>query len=300
MFEKSMIGRDFEYWQYSNLLDISLTEYFVLLELYGNSSPTPRKLIMDLLIKKFNDPNTIHPSSYYKRLERLEKKGLVTYVDTSSRRNQTIAITDFGRKFLRQMFVFSILSLVDLDSTTPELIPLVMKRLKKHHFNKLLVINMEVGITPNSINLLTNLSEQTFLLTTEWEYDLYIKGGLDKSIARTDLLDGRIREANDTYDGVIIIGYDCDFGSFEKQFDDLFHEGLRVLQEGAPFLVVTNQEIEDSENIVMSTIKNVLLKSYAIGNETPQSVEEKLESYKLKDIGSITHLGVIVAWGYKP
>ena len=298
---KDIVRRDFQYREYVGLLDISLTEYFVLLELAKEKEPVPRKLVMDILNKKFYDPKAIHPSSYYKRLDRLEKKGLIRYVDTSSPRNQTIEITPFGEKFLTDMFFFSLLGLINFDEITPQLMQAIIPRLERSHFGQILVVNMEIGITSKTINMISSLADQTFLLADPYDFELSIKSGLSPNILRSDFLDGHIREANDVFDAVVVIGYDSNFGMYYEQDTKMvLNEAIRVLAKGGVFLVVTNEAIPDIDNIVIQAIRKSIEHTNAMGNETIENVMKNLKSYQLERIDAISHGGIIVAWGYKP
>ena len=292
--------RDADYRVYSDILDISMTEYFVLLELSKRKEATPRKFLLDLLNKRFNDPKAIHPSSYYKRLERLEKKGLIKYVDTKSVRNQTIMITDFGYKCINDMLVFSLLSLIDIDSIAPEIISMILPKLRSTDLKRTLIINMDVIITSQTLNLISDLSEQTFLLATQMDYELSRKSGLSEDILQSDYLSGHIREANEVFDAVIILGYGCSTGSaFDIHSEVVIEEARRVLGSGGLFMILGVESMENSNNMIAQIVKRSIENTLALGHDTLESFFTSLRKFGLKDIDGMSISGTLAAWGYK-
>ena len=273
-------------------LDLSLREIIILFfimrfpgEVQRNSL---REEVNNYLRKGFS------PSSFYNILDKLEKKKLIIVEG-----GKIVRATKKADEVILELNRMTLIGQIDFKNMTENIVPLVLQKVGVRKFTKTLVINLEIMMNVTVLNILNNeIAENMFILSTTPEFKRYQSRGLSESIKQSSLIDNKIREANDFFDSILILGYKCFIDYPEKMKLLLQNELKRVLRkDGLIFLVSDTHPQIKEEHFLFDMINNILNAPDFISLVKKDELLQDIESLGFSNPDKIEYKGMIVGWG---
>ena len=291
-------------------LDLSLREILLLFfimrypgEIQRNAL---REEVNDYLKKDFS------PSSFYNILEKLEKKGLIVIKD-----GKIINVTEEAKTIIFELNRLTLICQIDFRSITEGIVPLILKKLStsvtpaiqqkfsqgnEKVFSETLILNLEIMMDVNVLNVLKeNITEKMFILSTENEYKRYQARGLEEGIHQSALFDNKIREANEFFDSIIVIGYSS-LSKYPEKMKLLLKEELkRVLKKGGLLFLVSDMhpQIKDDQHFLTKMINKLINQTDFLAIINKEDLFDDLQELGFKHYDALDHNGMIVGWGVK-
>ena len=276
------------------VLDLSVTELLVLQFLMRHQVPIVRIVLLETLNSVFTHGKKIPPSSFYHKLDKLIKRGFVKKFE-----DQKIQVTEMGRMIIYEMHRITALASVDALSITQEMTPKFLEESGLGVVPSLLIVNLEEGFDVRMIDHLSNYGDESYIVANDEVYRSYKARDMDKRIKQTKHLGAKIREANDFFDGVIILGYDCNILIEERPTREWLAEAMRVIKPGAFIVVSSVDEIPETDHFIADALIKNINESKLLHKVGPDELVEELKSVGLEAPKVFTHKGLVLGWGTK-
>ncbi len=290
-------------------LDLSLREILLLFFIMR----FPGQIQRNSLREEMNDylKKDFSPSSFYNILEKLEKKGLIIVKD-----GKIAQVTDLAKELIFELNRLTLICQIDFRSLTEGIIPLVLQKLTrstvpeikrrmeysksgKKLFPQTLVLNLEIMMNVNLLNAIKEtITDRLFVLSTVTEFKRYQSRGLIENIQKSNMIENRIREPNEFFDAVIIIGY-TRLSNYPNKTQQLLTEELkRVVKKGGILFLVSDIHPQIKSEHFISEVINKLLKEadfLAIINKEDMLKDIAQLGFTTQD--AIEYKGMIIGWG---
>lgn len=290
-------------------LDLSLREILVLFfimrypgEIQRNAL---REEVNDYLKKDFS------PSSFYNILDKLEKKDLIIIKE-----GKIAQVTDRAKSIIFELNRITLICQIDFRSMTERLIPQIIHKLEisplpaiknrmvnissgKKIFASALVINLEIMMDVNVLNVIQeNITDNLFVLSTSIEFKRFQSRGLQENIQQSNIIGNKIREVNEFFDAVIVIGYMHLDKYPEKTKDLLLNDLKRVLKkQGLLFLVSDTHPQIKGEHFLSNMLNKLILETDFLAIIDKEELMKDIVELGFKNQDAIEYNGMIVGWG---
>ncbi len=281
------------------VLDLTVTEMLILQYLQKYTGPTVRIALLETINAILSGEKKIPSSSFYNKLDKLRKRGLIEYVeDKEGKSDKMIQATELASDAMDIIKELSFYGSVNIYQLNTEYIPKFLEYIGLDHVDNVILINLEEGIDIRTIKLIDNFTDKTFLVCDDETYERYIHRGIMSNIIQSKVIDGRIREPDNFFDGCLIVGYEI------RKHDKIpaknwLIEGLRVIKPGGLFMVATVEAIPKIDHFLIQNILSDLAHKSLITQITKEKLKEDIEGVGVKDLQIFTYSGVILALGRK-
>lgn len=293
-------------------LDLSLREILVLFFIMRY----PGKLQISSLREEVNDylQKDFSTSSFYNIIEKLsEKKNLIVINDDG----KIADVTENAKKIIEELNRLTLICQVDFRGMTENLIPEILDKLGdiqlpegqkvsdlrttgQKLFTNTLVLNLEIMMDVSVLNtIMDKITDHLFILSTPNEFKRYQARGLSPAIEQSQIIQSNIREANDFFDAIIIIGFNC-LSAYPKKMNKFLNSELkRVLKKGGMLFLVSDTHFNIKEkHFLVDLLNKIMIKSDFLAVTEKTSLYEDIEELGFKNPDAIEHNGMIVGWGY--
>ncbi|MDH5644729.1 MAG: hypothetical protein OEZ01_01910 [Candidatus Heimdallarchaeota archaeon] len=287
----------------SEILDISVTEMLILQNLIRY--PTSNVLRINLLENlntmighKSNSGKKIPASSFYHKLDRLEKRGLISY-DNVDGKVQSIQATDLGSQVMGEIKKISLFTLTDIYDSVQEMIPeFLMNTGITPNFEDILIINLEEYIDTRIIELISTYSKNSYILADDEMYEMYVRKGINPKIMQTKFKNGLIREADGFFDGAILVGYDCLDKQYVGFMRDWLKDTTRVVKKGGIILVTSIEDFPKVDHFVIQSMIEDLEVSDIVTHTGEESLLNELQIAGIKESKIFKIKGMLFGYGF--
>ena len=291
-------------------LDLSLREILVLFFIMRY----PGRMQKNSLREEVNDylKKDFSTSSFYNMMDKLETKGLIVITD-----GKIANVTENAKKIIEELNRLTLICQIDFRGMTQDLIPQIINKLGNFQppnkqrvselvtegqkvFSNTLAINLEIMMDVSVLNtIMEGVTDQLFILSTPNEFKRYQARGLSKNIQQSQIIDSTIREGNEFFDAVIIIGYTC-LDNYPKKMETLLKkELLRVVKKGGVLFLVSDTHFNiKGHHFLAELLNKIMTKSDFLAITEKKSLYEDIIELGFKNPDAIEHNGMIVGWGF--
>lgn len=286
-----------------DILEISISDTLILQNLLIN--PDIKRITLHDNINSYfgdlqEDKDLIPTSSFYQKMDRLEKKGLIITAKTDNGKVSTIRATPLAQNLLDFVLKLNVFGSMNFISKLQELIPNILQSTGPEKMNKLLIIiSFPEAIDHKMINFLSDNAVNTFILADDITYQRYISRGLNIEVKQTNIIDGTIRDADNFYDAVIVVGYKPDYNLYGNLSLEWLKEGYRVLGEGGRFFVTALDLWPKIDHLVLGEFLNKLNDNKFMAVISGKNLIKDIEYSGLENPELIEQNGILIAWGEK-
>ena len=273
-------------------LDLSLREILILFFIMRFPSEVQKNSLREEVNNNLR--KGFSPSSFYNILDKLEKKKLIVV----NKEGKIVKVTTKADEVIFELSRMTLIGMIDFKNMTEGVIPRVLQKVGVTHFTKTLVINLEIMMNVSVLNMIHEITDNMFILSTPQEFKRYQLRGLEGSIRQSSIIDNRIREANDFFDSILIIGYQCYIDYSEKLKLLLQNELKRVLNKnGLIFLVSDTHPQIKEEHFLFDMINKIIGTTDFISIVKKDELLQDIESLGFSNPDAIEYKGMIVGWG---
>jgi DNA-binding PadR family transcriptional regulator len=287
------------------LLDLSLTEILILQILKYNS-----KVQRSLLLENINafigggrsEFTSIAASSFYHRLDRLEKKKLISLTGTG--KNKKTSITQLGILVLQEIRKLTLLGSIDYLKEVNKLTEEFLQILKPVKLEKILIISMEEAIDPRVFNQLLQFAETletdtVYILSDDENYERLRQRGLDSNIKQTEIDHGKIRDFDGKYNAILIVGYDGVTKYYNTSPVQIIEESIRILKTDGYVLVNTIEDMPTPDHLVLKLLMEEARECQYVKMISEEQITETLQKQNIKNIQHFKSQGIMITYGQK-
>lgn len=290
-------------------IDLSLREILVLFFIMRY----PGKMLRNSLREEVNDylKKDFNPSSFYNILEKLEKKDLIIVED-----GKIVQVTQKASDIISELNRLTLICQIDFRGMTENIIPLILERInsspltkqKIQNFNpqgnkifsRTLVINLEIMMDISVLNTIhEQITENLYILSTANEFKRYQARGLSEDIQQSQIIGTKIRETNEFFDSVIIIGYTCLSKYPEKMGILLKNDLKKVMKKGSILFLVSDTHFRvKGEHFLVDLINKIMVESDFLAVTEKEELFTDIQELGFKNHDALELNGMIVGWGY--
>ena len=142
------------------------------------------------------------------------------------------------------------------------------------------------------IKAIAKISRDTFLLSAEMLYDFYQDQGIN-NLHRSQVLSGRIREAGDNFDLIILPLYDNNIQFQDMKYLDILRDTQRLLTDNGVMLIIHLNKIKsDDNNYFLSHFVSSLNKTKFYSPFDEEDIIKDINSLGLEKQNSVYKNGV--------
>ncbi len=290
------IGYDLE-----SLFELNLKDLLILQQLSKYTGPTLRFTILEDINAQLPESKQFTSTKFYYALDRLEKLGYITSEEGDKKRTMMIEKTLLVDLGLDSLFKSLISAKFDFLSLFKELIPRIAEQFELNFpLKKLLVVipEYEKVIDTRKIELLSNLTEDLFVMTSDELYQHYMKKNRVKKIRQTTIIENQIREPNDFFDLCIYLSFDYEFNyKSDEEGLQLIKELMRITKVNGLLLLTGFLDYQRSSHFVLESIYNQV-DMLPIFNPENTKVMNELIKTNMSDYpqGDIKRKGLLINW----
>lgn len=287
-------------------LDLSLREILILFFIMRY----PGEMLRNSLREEVNDylKKDFSASSFYNILEKLQGRGLITIKD-----GKIDGKTDKAENIIRELNRLTLICQIPFRNMTDNIIERIKVKLSNLEvfasqitssnqklLKKTLVINLEILMDITVLNtILDTVTEQLFILSTPNEFKRYQARGLSSEIQQSQIIESNIREANEFFDSVIIIGFTSLSKYPEKMKNLLKNELKRVMQGGGMIFIVSDTDFQiHGHHFLGDVLNNIMSKSDFLAITEKSHLFNDIEEMGFKNPDAEELNGMIVGWGF--
>ena len=258
----------------SNVADLSFVQIFILYVLVTFSMRSVRFSLLNQINDIYFQEKPLSPSSFYHSLQKLEKKGFVSFQgDEKSGKAKSVQATPLGKVVLQKISQLMIYSGLDMEKIINEFIPNIANKTKLPPVRSLLLIPFDELFHMELIDLHDKIliAEETNILTDDSSFERYLERGIT-NIHQTKFhqTSQMIREPDDIFDMAFLVRYRRTnklFGISEKK---LLQEVVRVVKPNGQLIIFTLDNISQTNHIILDSIGEMVKSSpffFAISEE---------------------------------
>jgi hypothetical protein len=310
------------YYQYalyhtiSDFADLSITEIIILQFLARYSEPVVRHVLFTE-VKQFiefreqkspvklednhhshkfqefiNVPKKLSTGKFYYSLDKLEKRGLLTYNGTTGK--VSINPTDYT-KFIPKLLLKFLINNNVMESTEyrENFFKKFLDKVENQTFNRVLCIWLSEYVPLSILNQISSFSNEIYILSKN-EIN-HSKPVINKGKFRySEIVGGLFREREDFFDATFIPVYKKTPKFYGMTRNKLLQEVMRVTKPNGYIILITVADFEMTDNIFI----NELIKLYkaALINRiyTYDDLYKEMNNNRLKNIDIFEHQGFLI------
>lgn len=283
------------------ILDLSVVDIIILQHLVKMSEPIIRIDLLEQINNMLNDRSKIAASSFYRKLDKLEEKLMITYVESAEserKRNNAIIATENAIRALRTINQISFFGSINYANIVKRIVADFIKTATITHADNLLLINTEFMIDSEVLQTIGEYVDQTYLIADDDFINRYNAFEDASPIIRTNIFNGAIREPDDFFDVVVIVGYEQAKTSKDAPVTAWLDEAIRVTKRGGILLLTTIAEIPETDHFIVELLKENAQNSLYLHYSTKERIMTDL-SGKLSGTTILQSNGMILGYGYK-
>jgi hypothetical protein len=288
-----------------NVLDLSLTDIYIMQNLILLPGPIPRTLFLEYVNSCCTDQGVkeIPTSSFYHRLEKLHQRGFITIIGKG--KAQKIQENDLTREVLRSVnnLAMSGLYQTDLNNQSQETTPQLIAKLNlTKQFESALMVNAQDMMNVPTFSMIGDLTKKLYILANDDYFERFQKLseiGFPSEISQTRYVEGKIREADDFFETTLIINYNKTENYLEYPLSYWLQEAYRVTKPGGLMVVHAISELPESNHVLLNCILKDVKQSFITKVINEDQLVSDLSQTGLNNIQSTNHNGILLAWGTK-
>lgn len=288
----------------SDITDLDVLSLLILNDLMRN---TESNMLRIQILENINKTLSIYPnfkkipaSSFYNKLDRLNKKGFIKYKRDDHGKIENIYTTTKVNLVMNEIKKMTNFPNKEVKNVIIELIPLFLKKIgmsENKIFDEVLLIDMEEHIDIINLNLIAEYAKSCSILANE-RYERYRLRGMSEDIKQTTISNSAFMVPDNYFDSIVTLGYDCNCGNLELASIDWLKECYRSLRQGGIFIASTFEEIE-SDHFLIQFFLNDLQKTGFAFHATKEEILEDFRRVGLLNPNTILHNGMVLVYAFK-
>ncbi len=249
--------------------------------------------VNDLLFQK----KPISPSSFYNSLQKLEKKGFISFQkDETSGKAKSVQATPLAKIALQKITQLLIYSGLDIEMVMQTFIPGIMTETQLTPVRSSLIIPFDELFPIELFDVLYyKLSKDLYILADDSSFERYLQRGLTKiHQSKFNHSTKMIREPDDMFDVTFLVRYRRTnqlFGISEKK---LLQEAIRVTKPKGQLVIITLDNIPQTNNLILDGLGEIIKKSPFFFSISEQELQLDLQEVGIQDSTILNLNGVLV------
>lgn len=278
------------------LLGMTIHSLFILQLLIRSPDGLVGKSLHESVNAFLKSKEGVPTSTFYNILTNMEEDGLIT--SNRIKEGKLFTYTSLGQQLVHQVAELSFFGSISVFDYVSELFPKLEHLLGQAHFNHVLAINLEEAIETNSINILTQISDNVSLVADDDTFSRYQSRNLHPNVKQTRIEHGLIREPANFFDGCSIIGFQSGRAA-DISHHDWLKEAIRVIKPGGMIMISSVEKIPHLDHFLIEHMINRITSTDYIRQMSKENLKQELEQEGLSDIQIFTHKGILVGIGIK-
>ena len=279
------------------ILSLSGLDLMILQVVSLSSDPKVRFHIFQTINSKFCKRKQISSSTLYRSLDRLEKKGYLKSIPSKISDAVAVVATEKSKLLLMEVIKQRLVGIIDYETFIKEMFEDIMGKIGASRFSSLLFLNCEASPEIRFLNPIMELADETSILATDQAYSEYLAAGMDRSIRQATIYNKIIREPNDFFDGIILLGFEQNITPVGESLQTLMPEILRVAKPGGYVILPTVAPIPRPENFFLRVMADLLVEMKAFRSIKEEEMIKRLQTFGLEEIRVAEKKGLLFGWG---
>ena len=311
-----------DYYQYalfhtiSDFADLSLTEIIILQFLVRYTEPVVRHVLYtevkqfiefketeideviynsDKFMDFINLPKKLSTGKFYYSLDKLEKRGLLTFNGTTGKVSiNPTSYTNFIPKLLLKFLINN--EVIESTEFQENFNKVFLEKLDKSKLNRVLSVWFSEYIPVPVLNQLSSFCSELYILSK----NEFIKNEKKSIFRHSEIVGGLFREREDFFDATIIPIYKKSPKFYRMPRKKILEEVIRVTKPNGQVIIVSIADFEMTENVFI----NELIKLYksALNNRIFTHIElfDDLNNSGFKNIEIFDYQGHLIGIANNP
>ncbi len=282
----------------NELLNISVSELIILQFLQRTRESMVRYELLEEINEILGSEKNISSSSFYLKLDKLESKGLISYVKGKGKK-PLVKANENSTDVLNQINNLTFYAKLDTFQLMEEFAKDIQSRVGINTKGSLLVISFEEQLDRRKTNLLFSQVKEGYVLTDDESFHRFYGRSQVKNVKQTKIHEGKIREAEDFFDTCVLIGIGKNREFHGYKVGHWLNEAKRVLKPGGLIISMTISDIPQTGHIIADSLLEEIRKSELLNVISKAEFEEEMVKINLKELKIQEYKCVLVATGKK-
>jgi len=275
---------------------LSFVQIYLLNILISYSTGAIRFTLLNQINDVFFHEKPLAPSTFYNSLQRLEKKGFVSFQeDGKSGKGKSVQATLLGKIAIQMITQMMIFNIWDIGTILKEIVPEIISKTKLTPVHSTLLIHFDELLNVELFDeFYYPYSEELYVLADDEYYDRYLKRGITE-VHQSKFRNKMIREPNNFFDTTFLVRYrkTDKFGISETK---MLQETLRVTKSNGKLIIISINDIPRSNHFIPDAFGQFVDQNPFFFSINEQDLKSDFKEVGIQNLNVHNINGIIVAW----